>query len=84
LLPVALTLRFALLAADRFGAVALMTQITMIPMIELLAAKALALGRTLHCANSKFEPPLLQDWLLRVPSKIRDNRTKPKKSEQNE
>jgi hypothetical protein len=36
---------FALFAADRFRAVALMTQIAMIGTIELLAAKALAPGR---------------------------------------
>ena len=38
LLPAALTLRFTLLAACRLGAVALVTQITMVRRIELTAA----------------------------------------------
>lgn len=61
LLPLALTLRFALLAARRLRAVALMTQITTIRLVELLAAEALALGRTLHGRTQKFEPPSPQD-----------------------
>ena len=51
--PPALTLRFALFAAGRLRAVALMTQIAMIGTIELLTAKAFAPGETLHWANSK-------------------------------
>ena len=51
--PSALTLRFALFAAGRLRAVALMTQIAMIGAIELFTAKAFAPGGTLHWANSK-------------------------------
>ena len=64
LLPAVLTLRFALFAAGRLRAVALMTQIAMIGAIELLAAKALAPGTTLHSSELKrLESPLLQDSL---------------------
>src|ERR1700746_924634 len=51
--PAALALCFALFAAGRLRAIALMTQVAMIWKIELLTAKALAPGRTLHWANSK-------------------------------
>ena len=61
LLPPALTLSFTLLATCRFGAVALVTHITMIRRKEVAAAEALALGRTLHRQTQKFESPLLQD-----------------------
>ena len=84
LLPAALTLRFALFAASRLGAVALMTQIAMIRLIELFAAKAFALARTLHRATQKCESPLLQDPLPQRPAKDSGDRTKPKKSKQNE
>src|SRR6516165_9137902 len=51
--PAALALCFALFAIDRLRAIALMTQVAMIWKIELLTAKALAPGRTLHLGNSK-------------------------------
>jgi hypothetical protein len=69
LLPLALTLRFTLLAVRRLGAVALKTQITRIRFVELLAAEALALGRTLHERTQNFEPLLLQDYSLEAPGK---------------
>jgi hypothetical protein len=59
--PAALTFRFALLAACRLGAVALMMHITRIWRIELAAAEALALNGTLHRQTQKFESPLPQD-----------------------
>ena len=53
LLPAALTLGFALLAAARLGAVALMPQIAVIGMKEFFAAEALSLGLTLHWRTQK-------------------------------
>jgi hypothetical protein len=64
LLPAALTLGFALLAAARLGAVALMPEIAVIGMKEFFAAEALALGLTLHGGLKKIEPPLLQNSAL--------------------
>src|SRR5260370_12359688 len=61
LLHAALTLRFTLLAACRLGAVALVKHMTMIRRKEVVAAEALALGRTLHRQTQKFESPSLQD-----------------------
>src|SRR6516225_11423114 len=51
--PAALALCLALFAAGRLRAIALMTQVAMIWKIELLTAKALAPGRTLHWTNSR-------------------------------
>jgi hypothetical protein len=65
----ALTLRFALLAASRLGAVALMTKITMIRMVELSTAEALALGRTFHRRTQKFKPALTERSVARAPPK---------------
>jgi hypothetical protein len=61
--PATLTFRFALLAACRLGAVALMMHITRIWRIEIAAAEALALNGngTLHRQTQKFESLLPQD-----------------------
>src|ERR1700741_3854994 len=53
LLPATLTLRFALFAAARLRAGALIPQVASIGTIKLFAAKAFAPGGTLHWANSK-------------------------------
>jgi hypothetical protein len=64
--PAPLTLGFALFATGRLGAVALMTQITMIGTIEFFAAKALALPGPLIGRTQKFESPLPQASFLQT------------------
>jgi hypothetical protein len=69
--PPALTLRFALFAAGRLRAVALMTQIAMIGTIELFTAKAFAPGGTPSLGQlKKRKLPLPQDRFS-TPIKIR-------------
>jgi len=83
LLPAALTLSFALLAAPRLGAVALMPEIAVIGMKKFFAAEALALGLTLHGGLKKLSRPYCRIRRLR-PTKITGDGTKRRSSEQNE
>jgi len=64
--PPALTFGFALFAAGRFCAVALMMQIASIRQIELAAMLAFPPRRTLHRQTQECESPLLQAQLSEV------------------
>jgi hypothetical protein len=77
-------LPFALFAAGRLRAIALMTQVAMIGTIKLFTAKALAPGGTLHWANSKNMSGPYRKTLPQDPSIRRKKRRKSNNSEQNE
>jgi hypothetical protein len=80
LLPAALTLRFTLLAACQFGAVSLVTHITMIRYIE-SQQRHLRLAEPFIGKLKKFETPPLQDQSFGAEQNP-GKRNKMKKSEQ--